>query len=155
MSVESNQPGIVRRGLATLVDIIVVPVVSLLVMLVTGAMEHAEAYAGAQPYLRAFGLGVAGYLVINGLLLHKRGQTVGKALVGIMIVSRQTGEKAKLWRLILIRALFFPLLYLPVLFPLVGALALLPVIDQAFIFRRDRRCLHDLAADTCVVLRTP
>jgi len=142
-----------RRILATLIDLIVVPIVSLLVMLVSGAMEDAAAYAGNQPYLRAFALGVAGYLLVNGWLLHTRGQTLGKSITSIMIVAQDTGEKAPLWRLILIRALFFPMIYFLPLYGLVGIAALLPIVDQAFALRKDRRCLHDLIAGTRVVVR--
>ena len=46
-----------------------------------------------------------------------------------------------------LRALFFPLLFVVIL-PWVAAL---PVIDQLFVFRKSRRCLHDLVAGTVVV----
>ena len=62
-----------------------------------------------------------------------------------------TGAKAPLWRLILIRALFFPLMYLPLIYSVVGVWAVLVVVDLAFLFRADRRALHDLAAGTRVV----
>ena len=142
-----------RRVIASSIDFVLVPLVSFLVMLVSGAMESADAYAGNQIWLRGIGLGVAGYLLINGWLLHRRGQTVGKMVMGIMIVDAQSGEKAAWWRLIAIRALFFPLLYLPLLYSIVGLWALLPLLDQAFALRSDRRCLHDLAAGTAVVTR--
>jgi hypothetical protein len=54
---------------------------------------------------------------------------------------------APLWKLICIRALFFPVLFLVV----VPWLALLPVLDLALIFGKRRRCLHDLVAGTIVV----
>ncbi len=153
MSAALQSPHTGRRLVATAIDFVLVPLVSFLVMLVSGAMESADAYAGNQIWLRGIGLGVAGYLLINGWLLHRRGQTVGKMVMGIMIVDATSGEKASWWRLILIRALFFPLLYLPLLFSFVGLWALLPLLDQAFVLRPDRRCLHDLAAGTVVVAR--
>jgi len=52
-----------------------------------------------------------------------------------------------LWKLICVRALFFPVLFLAV----VPSLTLLPVLDQALIFGKRRRCLHDLVAGTIVV----
>ena len=153
MNTALQSPHTGRRLVASAIDFVLVPLVSFLVMLVSGAMETADAYAGNQIWLRGVGLGVAGYLLINGWLLHRRGQTVGKMVMGIMIVDATSGEKASWWRLILIRALFFPLLYLPLLFSFVGFLALLPVLDQAFVLRSDRRCLHDLVAGTAVVAR--
>lgn len=153
MSAALQSPHTGRRLVASAIDFVLVPLVSFLVMLISGAMESADAYAGNQIWLRGIGLGVVGYLLINGWLLHRRGQTVGKMVMGIMIVDATSGEKASLWRLILIRALFFPLLYLPLLFSFVGFWALLPLLDQAFVLRPDRRCLHDLAAGTAVVAR--
>lgn len=139
-----------RRLVATLIDLFVVPLVSVLVLLVSGVFENAEAYAGNQIYIRGFLLGVAGYLLINGWLLHTRGQTLGKTIMGIMIVSNGTSTPAPLWRLVLIRALFFPTLYLVFFFPL----TLIAIIDQAFIFGKKRRCLHDLVCGTSVVVRS-
>jgi len=54
-----------------------------------------------------------------------------------------------IWRLI-VRGLFFPTLYMIVLLPYV---ALVPLIDQALIFRKDRWCVHDWICRTVVVAR--
>ncbi len=140
-----------RRLVATAIDFVVVPVVSIGVMLVSGAMESAEAYAGFQPILRPILLGIAGYLLVNGWLLYRHGQTLGKRIMGLAIVRQSDGSKASLGRLVGVRALFFPLLYLPIGFAAIGAWALLPVVDNASILLRGRRCLHDFAAGTRVV----
>ena len=139
-----------RRALATLIDFVSVPAVSFGIMLVSGAMASAEAYAGIQPYVRPVLLGIAGYLLLNGWLLYARGQTVGKALLGIHIVDVNSGNTPALSKLIFIRALFFPLLYLPFGYSFIGLLAVLPLFDLAFGLRGDRRCLHDFAAGTAV-----
>ena len=86
------------------------------------------------PDLRMIGLGLASYVLLNLWLLWTRGQTVGKAVMGIMTVDAKTGERVQPWRLF-IRGLFFPPLYLVVLVPFI---ALIPVIDQALILRKDR-----------------
>ncbi len=99
------------------------------------------------PFLRMLLLGLASYVLLNLWLLWKRGQTVGKAALGIAIMDAKTGARPALWRLF-VRGLFFPTLYLIVLVPYI---ALIPVIDQALIFRRDRRCVHDWASGTAVV----
>ena len=143
----------VRRAGATLVDVVVVPLVAFALLLVTGVMQSPEAYVDPQPLLRATGLGVAAYLLVNGGLLAARGQTLGKLITGIAIHDVTKDEPAPLWRLVCLRALFFPLLYLPLLFGMVGVLALLPLLDIAFALRGDRRALHDLAAGTRVVRR--
>ena len=148
-----EQPAIWRRIVAAGIDFLLVPAVSFVVMLVSGVMENAEAYAGYQPWIRAIALGVAGYLLVNGWLLHRRGQTVGKWLTRIKIVMHADGSVPPLWRLIGIRALFFPLMYLPVFYSMFGLFALLPVVDIAHGLRADRRCLHDMAAGTRVAAR--
>lgn len=139
-----------RRFAATLIDVVLVPVVAILLMLVTGVLEHAADWSTrAMPVLRMIGLGLASYVLLNLWLLWTRAQTVGKAAMGITIVDAKTGERAPIWRLFL-RGLFFPTLYLIVLVPYI---ALIPVVDQALIFRRDRRCVHDWICRTAVVVR--
>jgi uncharacterized RDD family membrane protein YckC len=148
--------GLIRRPIATIIDFILVPVFGFLFMLVSGAMEHAEAYAGNQMIIRPIMLGIASYLLVNGWLLFTKGQTIGKALMGLTILSDKTNQKASLQSLLL-RALFFPTLYL--LIPAILGmtvfflpwLALLVVIDQIFIFGKKRQCLHDVMCGTNVV----
>jgi uncharacterized RDD family membrane protein YckC len=84
-------------------------------------------------------------LVINLVLLARYGQTIGKRIMGIRIV-RTDGSDAGLARLFFIRSLATTILtavpYLGGAFALANAL---------FIFRDDRRCIHDLMADTKVI----
>jgi len=98
--------------------------------------------------------------VLNGLTLFKSGQTLGKRLLGIAIVPNEKDvasltsiTPASWWKLICIRALFFPLLFLAPLLLVPGMLpfGLAPVIDQLMIFTKGRRCLHDLLAGTMVI----
>ncbi len=139
-----------RRLAATLIDMVLVPAFAIVLMLVTGVLEHADAWApGGGAYVRMLLLGLASYVLLNLYLLWARGQTVGKAALGIAIVQAKDGAKAPLWRLV-IRGLFFPTLYMIILIPFVS---LIPVIDQALIFRKDRRTGHDWASGTSVVRR--
>lgn len=136
-----------RRLVATLIDMILVPSVTLVLVVAFGVVEDAEDYRSSAWIGWVLLLAVASYLLLNGYLLWRRGQTVGKAALGIRIVAARDHEPAALWRLVLIRALFFPLLYLVVIWPWL----LLPLADLVFIFGRRRRCLHDFAAGTEVV----
>lgn len=86
-------------------------------------------------------------LVVNAILLGMRKQSVGKLIVGIEIV-RSDGSPAGFWRLVGLRG-FLGLVPWVVFWPL----AMLG--DAPFIFRRDRRCIHDLVAGTVVVVRQP
>lgn len=148
--------GLIRRPIATIIDFILIPVFAFLLMLVSGAMEHAEAYAGNQMIIRPIILGIASYLLVNGWLLLTKGQTVGKALMGLTILSEKTNEKASL-RSLLIRALFFPTLYLviPAILGITAFflpwLVLIVLIDQMFIFGEKRQCLHDIICGTSIV----
>jgi uncharacterized RDD family membrane protein YckC len=164
MNSELPLAGRFRRLVATLVDAILVPALSFVLVMITDVMEDAEDYANADlMILWIFLLAVVAYLILNGYTLWHRGQTLGKWIMDIAIVpasshiregvmcggdeSKSTYVPAPLWKLICIRALFFPVLFLTV----VPWLTLLPVLDQALIFGKRRRCLHDLVAGTIVV----
>lgn len=91
-------------------------------------------------------LGACAFFLINGYLLATRGQTVGKKLVGIKMVDMSSRQLLPFTKLIGLR-------YLPVwvvaYLPMLGGI--LPLIDALFIFRGDKRCIHDLIAGTQVV----
>lgn len=133
--------------MATAIDFVTVPSLALLIMLVTGVLEHADDFVGNQLVIRGLLLGISSYLLLNGWLLAKRGQTLGKWIVGIKIVSNKTGGPAPLFRALALRALFFPLLYLIML----PGPCLIPMIDLVFIFGKSRRTLHDRICRTSVV----
>jgi uncharacterized RDD family membrane protein YckC len=94
-----------------------------------------------------FGLVV--YLALNGYWLSKDGQTIGKKVVGTRIVSVETNEIIPLWKVFCIR-------YLPLAvcanIPLAGQF--IAIVDSLFVFRKDKRCIHDLIAGTKVVKAT-
>jgi uncharacterized RDD family membrane protein YckC len=94
-------------------------------------------------------VGGLGLLIYNLYLLGKDGQSIGKKAMGIRIV-RVSGEQATLGRLVLLRY-FAPQLIGAI--PIVGAL--FGLADTLFIFREDRRCIHDHFADTVVVKAVP
>ncbi len=105
-------------------------------------------YEGAQPPIGRLALyavfGFLYFVAVHGYLLHKNGQTVGKNLFGIRI-ARPGGGVPGLGRLLLLR-------YLPIaVVALIPTVSFLGLVDVLFIFRSDRRCLHDLIAGTIVV----
>ncbi len=92
-------------------------------------------------------LSVLGFLLINGYSLKKSGQTIGKKRNGIRISDLQ-GNVPGFTKLILLR--YLPLsLFSAISFPIYAPVVSL--LDALFIFRGDRRCLHDLLAGTRVV----
>lgn len=131
---------------AALIDSMIMLVILVPVQWKAGVYDDMEAYASN--YLGNVAWGLGGFLltlVVNGYLLHTRAQTVGKAALGIKIVTLD-GQNADLARVALRRIL--PMTLLGVI-PAAGGF--LAGIDPLFIFREDKRCLHDLIAGTRVV----
>jgi uncharacterized RDD family membrane protein YckC len=85
-------------------------------------------------------------IVTNLVLLSTQGQTLGKKMVGVRIVRFEDGGKAGFVKAVLMRG-FLPGLIgaIPVLGPVFS------LVNICFIFREDRRCIHDLMAGTHVV----
>lgn len=89
------------------------------------------------------------FIALNGYLLAMRGQSIGKMIVKTRIVSIADNKILPLWRI-------FSLRYLPVwiitAIPLLGPI--FGLVDSLFVFRADRRCVHDLIAGTKVITAT-
>ena len=90
-------------------------------------------------------LAIVVFLALQSYLLHTQGQTIGKWLLKIRIVNL-SGEKPPFARLMVFR--FLPVTLVAQI-PVVGSV--LSSVEALFIFRKDRRCLHDLIAGTRVV----
>jgi len=85
------------------------------------------------------------FVVMQGYLVVTRRQTIGKLLFKIRIV-RCDGTDASAIRIIGLR---YGVSYL---ISIVSTAAMIfGFLDSLFIFRKSRRCLHDLIADTTVV----
>ena len=76
------------------------------------------------------------------VMLTRTGQTAGKRALRLRIVRQDTGENGGFKTNVLLRVFVQSLLCL-----IPGYL----VLDTLFIFRADRRCLHDMIAATRVV----
>ncbi|GAB2534244.1 hypothetical protein GCM10027065_02300 [Rhodanobacter koreensis] len=102
----------------------------------------------ASPMVGLIVLGLAlliGVFVVNCIMIHRSGQTIGKRALDIAIV-RTDGNRVGLARYIFLRVV--PVILIG-LIPVVGRLVNL--VDPLLIFGKERRCLHDLIADTIVV----
>ena len=124
-------------------------------LLFTG--DWTAAISGELSYGMVSLVGFASFTAMQGYLLATRGQTIGKWLVGTRIVCADNDEVPTLARTLGLRystlalgptATFSVLVLNPVI---PYALIVVGLIDIALIFRRDRRCLHDLIARTKVV----
>lgn len=136
-----------RRLGATAVDAVLVPGLTVVLVMAFEVMEDPEDFTNAWWMWWVFLLAVASYLILNGHGLARRGQTLGKRLFGIAVVRADTPEPASFWKLICVRAPFFPLLFVVIYPPLI----VLPLVDLLPIFGKSRRCLHDWASGTRVV----
>jgi uncharacterized RDD family membrane protein YckC len=100
-----------------------------------------------------FGIGVAvlilAVLVLAGIqfyLLSTSGQSMGKKALGIRIVIFETNANPGFVKAVLLRSLVTAVIGVV---PGVGPV--FSLVDICFIFREDRRCIHDLIAGTKVV----
>lgn len=135
-----------------IVDGLIILAVMIPLMVATGYWERAMAAAtsGGEPafmdQLEMAGLGLLVQLAINGYLLNKYGQTVGKRVAGTRIVSIEDNRILPLWRVFVIRILSVGIIsQVPVVGPIFA------IVNVLFVFRADKRCIHDLMAGTKVV----
>lgn len=91
------------------------------------------------------GFGVFGVLVLHGYLVYHRGQTIGKYCISIRIENLD-GTQASFTTIYFKRMLPMQLLSLV---PSVGQF-IVGFVNPAFIFGKDKRCLHDHIAGTKV-----
>lgn len=99
-----------------------------------------------EPLQVVFAFALLAFIIAQFVWLARRGQTAGKILLGIRIVDRESGRNAGFVRNVLLR------------FLLNRVISLIPgylIVDGLFIFRKDRRCLHDMLAGTVVVRGQP
>ena len=103
--------------------------------------------AGNQTVLAMYGV-ISALMVANVVLLTLRGQSIGKLLTGIQIVRAQDQSRAGFVKAVMLRWFLFAVISS---MQFIG----LPLMlgDILLIFRSDRRCLHDLVADTMVIKR--
>ena len=88
------------------------------------------------------------YALLNGYFLVNRGQTLGKMLLRIRIVDAESTEIVSFWRVFVLRWLVW------VIIGLIPILSLAALINPFFIFKKQRRCLHDYLAGTIVIKNT-
>ncbi|WP_437742639.1 RDD family protein [Sorangium sp. So ce302] len=103
----------------------------------------------ALPFLQSLLWALAGFaltLVLHGTFLARSAQTIGKKTMNIQIVNASDGKPAAFGTIVLRRLL--PEAAVAQI-PYVGTFLVL--VDVLFIFRKDRRCVHDHIAGTRVV----
>ena len=89
-----------------------------------------------------FFLGILALAAIQIYFLSVQGQTIGKMVMNIRIVKFDTDENGGFVPNVLLRTILNGIL---------GFIPFYSLVDVLFIFREDRRCIHDLIAGTKVV----
>ena len=148
---EENSVALASRGsrfLAALIDGLIGLAIAAPFWLLSGMWDFIAAGATAPlTYILAGGVyGFIGFVLVHYYFLNKNGQTVGKKVLKIRITG--TDDQLRGAPQLLAKR------YLPVtivsIIPLIGSLLML--VNLLFIFRKDRRCVHDLIAGTKVVM---
>ncbi|MDX6768969.1 MAG: RDD family protein [Elusimicrobiota bacterium] len=115
---------------------------------VIGVVPYALTIVESLPMPVRF-LGVAGLFALVGYQIYSvttRGQTIGKRLLAIRVVVKETGVNGGFVINVLRRGVVTGLLnFIPGFF----------LVDSLFIFREDRRCIHDFIAGTAVIVGQP
>jgi uncharacterized RDD family membrane protein YckC len=147
-TLELEPAGRGTRLLAQLIDgltscITLLPGAALMFAGVSGGNKQSPlALAG----IAVMGLCGLALLIVQIYLLTTRGQTIGKKLMDVRIVNFDDESNPGFVKVFLLRILVNGLIGAV---PIVGLVYSL--VDICFIFRDDRRCIHDLIAGTKVV----
>ena len=145
---EAELAGRGLRFAAVMVDGLISAAIMAPVMYLTGFWGRAMSLSVSVVETLLWGVaGLVLFFLLHGKLLKQHGQTIGKRLVGIRIVSAESDELVPLQKLMVARVL-----PVHVVANLPPPFSYLMLVDALMIFRKDRRCLHDLVAGTKVVL---
>jgi uncharacterized RDD family membrane protein YckC len=122
--------------------VIIVPI-----MFATGMAEQLinEQQMSLRQEVSLFAIGWIVFLILNGYLLHNKGQTIGKVFMKTRIVNLY-GNIPEFGRLFVFRYLI-PGMVMQI--PIFGGIA--AIVNALFIFGKQRRCLHDYIAGTRVI----
>ncbi|MCP5064035.1 MAG: RDD family protein [Ignavibacteriae bacterium] len=137
-----------QRFFAALIDILVTLVPINLILFFTFHINDIIIAQLEYGYYFAFGMLLIiqiTFFMMNGWLLYKYGQTIGKAILKIKIID-QNKKLPDLMTSYVIRYLFISIMPL---IPLFGILIMM--IDFILIFQKDRKCIHDHLAGTTVI----
>jgi len=111
-----------------------------------GGIEGLATVAGIGAGLSVLSFAALTLFAVQLWMLVTRGQTIGKRVLGVRIVTIDDGANPGFIKIFLLR------LILPALLSAVPYLGMFfTLTDYFFIFREDRRCIHDLLAGTKVV----
>lgn len=136
-----------KRLGGAIIDILVVMAIVYPIMFATGILQQSFSEGNLTIGQQIFfsGVGCVVFLILNGYLLFKRGQTIGKVIVKTRIVDMNR-NLPNFGKLIILR---YFILWLLNLIPIIGGA--IGLVNVLFIFGKDCRCLHDYLAGTQVI----
>ena len=142
-----NTASLGKRFQAMVIDVVIMMCCIFPYASSLGIMEIAEKQNAIPPELavKLVVFQIIMFFVLHGFFLHQYGQTIGKRLMNIAIVTLDN-QKPALLTLIVQRYISQ---WLMGMVPVVGIL--LRLADVLFIYRADRRCIHDHLAKTKVI----
>jgi uncharacterized RDD family membrane protein YckC len=143
---ESQLAGRGARLIAVLLDALIGGILAAVVFGIGGAGAMMGAEEGAEPNFAILGIGgilFLAYVIWQFWMLATQGQTIGKKLMNLRIVKTDTGQNGGFLPNVVLRAIVGQ--------GLLGAIPFYGLVDALFIFRDDRRCVHDMVAGTVVV----
>ncbi len=144
-SIGSRVGGAIIDGVMVMIGLAVGMGLSVAVMAAMGPpAENDNPLVSASFWLILLGGGIPS--IINYVLISKSGQTVGKKMVGTVIVDQETGVPVGFAQGALQRTIVFGMF---TGIPVIGAV--LALADIGFLFSEDHRTLHDRFAKTKVV----
>lgn len=136
-----------ERLLAVIIDGLIGIAVMMPILYLIGYFDYM--FEGLQPpvwmMIVSVVLGFVLYIAVHFKFIQANGQTIGKKLLNIRIENK-SGGVASFNTIIFKRYLFMSVLSI---IPFLGSL--LAIVNFAFIFRKNRRCLHDEVASTQVM----
>ena len=147
----STPAGHGARFAAALIDLVLwfLPSFAFGVALGVGATDRLDVV----DLMTVAGAGWAALLLLQAILLTVRSQSIGKMALNLRIVRHDDESKPGFVRIVLVRMVVVGVINM------VGN-AIFPIfpffwVDSLFVFREDRRCLHDLMAETKVISGKP
>ena len=143
-----NLASLNQRWFAFLIDeILMLPLIGLMLLEKNKDMVNHPLF----PLLAILGVVSVGLSFYSLVLLITEGQTIGKRLMKIRIVRLDTGKNGGFLTNVVIRGFFGFAMELVKSLGLAHLGSAIFLADTLFIFRKDRRCLHDFIATTRVV----
>jgi len=143
--------GIEKRLLGALIDLLVTvfSVVPGFALLIADLFQMDGQYKMGTLSFTGIALMVSAMLVLLLVQLYlaaTRSQSIGKFLVKTQMLDSETRQPAGFFKTVIMRIFICGLIRL---IPIFGWVYL--VVDFCFLFRSDRRCVHDMIAGTVVV----